>query len=67
MASASHATTGNSVGKRLVSTLGNDYHPPSDLVYGEEFVKDVYTSLISKTDAWNKTVLLITFDEFVGT
>lgn len=63
----SHATTGNSVGKRLVSTLGNDYHPPSDLAVGEEFVKDVYTSLISNTDAWNKTLLLITFDEFVGT
>jgi phospholipase C len=63
----SHATTGNSVGKRLISTLGNDYHPPSSLVIGEEFVKDVYTSLISNTDAWNKTLLLITFDEFVGT
>ena len=63
----SHATTGNSVGKRLISTLGNDYHPPSSLVIGEEFVKDVYTSLISNTNAWNKTLLLITFDEFVGT
>jgi phospholipase C len=63
----SHATTGNSIGKRLISTLGNDYHPPSSLIIGEEFVKDVYTSLISNTDAWNKTLLLITFDEFVGT
>ena len=63
----SHATTGNSIGKRLVSTLGNDYHPPGNLIVGEEFVKDVYTSLISNEDAWNKTLLLITFDEFVGT
>jgi phospholipase C len=63
----SRATTGNSIGKRLISTLGNDYHPPSNLLVGEEFVKDVYTSLISNTAAWNKTLLLVTFDEFVGT
>ena len=65
--SISRATTGNSVGERLISALGNDYHPPSNLIVGEEFVKDVYTSLISNTDAWQKTLLLITFDEFVGT
>jgi phospholipase C len=61
------ATTGNDIEKRLISSLGNDYHPPSNLIVGEELVKDVYTSLISNTDAWNKTLLLITFDEFVGT
>jgi phospholipase C len=65
--SIARATTGNAIGERLISALGNDYHPPSNLLVGEEFVKDVYTSLISNTDAWHKTLLLITFDEFVGT
>ena len=37
------------------------------MLVGEQFVKEVYTSLISNQDAWRKTLLLITFDEFVGT
>ena len=52
--------------KALVTCLGNDYHPPSNLLVGEQFVKEVYTSLVSNQAAWQKTVLLITFDEFVG-
>ena len=51
---------------RLVTALGNDYHPPCNILVGEEFVKEVYTSLISNRDAWCKTLLIITFDEFVG-
>jgi phospholipase C len=57
----------SSLPKALITALGNDYHPPSNLLVGEQFVKDVYTSLISHQDAWQKTLLLITFDEFVGT
>ena len=53
--------------KALITALGNDYHPPSNLLMGEAFVKAVYTSLIANQAAWEKTVLLITFDEFVGT
>ncbi len=53
--------------KALITALGNDYHPPSNLLVGEQFVKEVYTSLVSNQDAWQKTLLLITFDEFVGT
>lgn len=64
--SISHTTDDNPVKERLIATLGNDYHPPSNLLVGEEFVKEVYTSLIANPDAWNKTLLLITFDEFVG-
>ncbi|HEU5269478.1 MAG TPA: alkaline phosphatase family protein [Jatrophihabitans sp.] len=65
--SISHTTNDNPVQERLVSVLGNDYHPPGNILLGEEFVKEVYTSLIANTDAWQKTLLLITFDEFVGT
>ena len=63
----SHTTNDNRTYEKLVATLGNDYHPPSNLLVGEQFVKDVYTSLISNRAAWTKTLLLITFDEFVGT
>ncbi len=57
----------SSLPKALITALGNDYHPPSNLLVGEQFVKEVYTSLISHQDAWQKTLFLITFDEFVGT
>jgi phospholipase C len=52
--------------KRVFTAMGNDYHPPSNMLIGEDFVKDVYESLIANRDAWSKTLLLITFDEFVG-
>jgi phospholipase C len=64
--SISHTTDANPIKERLIATLGNDYHPPSNMLVGEEFVKEVYASLIANKDAWNKTLLLITFDEFVG-
>ncbi len=52
--------------QNLVTQIGNDYHPPGNMIVAENFVKDVYASLIANQDAWNKTLLLITFDEFVG-
>ncbi len=62
----SHTTVDNPVYQNLFTALGNDYHPPGSALAGEQFVKEVYTSLISNKAAWNKTLLLITFDEFVG-
>jgi phospholipase C len=64
--SISHTTNDNPIQERLFTVLGNDYHPPSNILVGEQFLKEVYTSLISNSDAWRKTLLLITFDEFVG-
>ena len=52
--------------KRAVTAMGNDYHPPSNKLVGEQFVASVYASLTANEDAWNKTLLLITFDEHVG-
>lgn len=63
--SISHTT--NPKLQQLFSALGNDYHPPCNILVGEEFLKEVYTSLIANSDAWRKTLLIITFDEFVGT
>lgn len=62
----SHTTVSNPVHQNLFTALGNDYHPPGSILAGDQFVKEVYTSLISNKAAWNRTLLLITFDEFVG-
>lgn len=53
--------------KNLFTQMGNEYHPPGNVIVAENFVKDVYASLIANQAAWEKTLLVITFDEFVGT
>jgi phospholipase C len=64
--SIAHSTVNNKAYENLFSALGNDYHPPGSVLAGEQFVKEIYTSLIANKEAWEKTLLLITFDEFVG-
>ncbi|WP_437787631.1 alkaline phosphatase family protein [Sorangium sp. So ce1097] len=51
----------------LATALGNDYHPPGNLSAGEAFLQSVYMSLIANREAWEKTLLIVTFDEGVGT
>lgn len=46
---------------------GNSYHPPSDLVPGEEFLLKLYERLTAKPELWSKTLLIISFDEHGGT
>jgi phospholipase C len=46
---------------------GNDYHPPTWVGPGEAFVNNVYTALTANSEAWKKTLLIITFDEHGGT
>lgn len=46
---------------------GNSYHPPSDLVPGEVFLKTLYDKLTANRDLWSKTLLIISFDEHGGT
>lgn len=61
------ARTSSSDGlKNLFTDIGNDYHPPGNMIVAENFVKEVYTSLIANKEAWDKTLLVITFDESVG-
>ncbi|MEJ2817735.1 alkaline phosphatase family protein [Caulobacter sp. CCG-8] len=64
--SIAHSTVDNKGYENLFSALGNDYHPPGSVLAGEQFVKEIYSSLIANKAAWEKTLLLITFDEFVG-
>jgi phospholipase C len=52
-----------------LKTLGpdsNDDHPPSDVLAGQDLVLSVYHALKSNPDVWQKTLLLITYDEHGG-
>lgn len=52
--------------ERLVTTMGNDYHPPGNLNEAENYLKGIYESLTANKAAWEKTLFIITFDEPVG-
>lgn len=47
------------------SGTSNDDHPHADIRNGEAFLNQVY-SAITKSPAWQSTVLIITFDEWGG-
>lgn len=49
-----------------IGYTGNDYHPPSDVKYGEEFLRKIYNALFV-TGNPNETLLIISFDEHGGT
>jgi phospholipase C len=44
----------------------NDYHPPHDVVAGEQFVYQIWQA-VSQSPKWEQTLLIITFDEHGGT
>jgi len=47
--------------------LINSYHPPFNVLKGEEFLWDIYNTLKTKNPAaWAKTLFLVTFDEHGG-
>ncbi len=46
-------------------TQGNSQHPNYDVSKGEQFLHDIYYSLIG-TPVWNQTLLIITYDEHGG-
>jgi phospholipase C len=48
-----------------MSAIGNDYHPCGDTTTAEFFVKSIYDA-ISQSELWEKTLLIITFDENGG-
>ena len=47
------------------SAMGNEYHPPSDVTPGEHRLEQIYRSLKAGR-SWDKTLLVITFDEHGG-
>jgi phospholipase C len=50
----------------VILQQGNDYHPPTQLGPGEQFLCDVYQAL-SQGKGWAETLLVVTFDEHGGT
>lgn len=50
----------------LLGLEGNDMHPPGDVRTAENLLMNIYTSLIANPDTWNKTLLIVTFDEHGG-
>jgi phospholipase C len=46
-------------------TTGNSQHPNFNMALGEQLLLDVYHA-VSQGPAWNKTLLIITFDEHGG-
>lgn len=44
----------------------NDDHPPSDIRPGQELVLMIYRALISNQRAWERTMLVVTYDEHGG-
>lgn len=44
----------------------NDQHPPHDVIPGESFLWEIWQA-VSSSPAWEKTLLLITYDEHGGT
>jgi len=46
--------------------IENDQHPISNLAVGEKLLYDIYQALRSNGPAWEKTLLIITYDEHGG-
>lgn len=44
----------------------NDDHPPADMLRGQHFVKRIYDALRSNPSAWERTLLVLTYDEHGG-
>ncbi|HJZ67863.1 MAG TPA: alkaline phosphatase family protein [Blastocatellia bacterium] len=44
----------------------NSQHAPQDARHGDNFIADVYETLRNNEDLWNKSVLVVTYDEHGG-
>ena len=50
-----------------VQLQGNDDHPPADVRNGQQLVADVYNALLNGRDnLWERTLLIVTYDEHGG-
>lgn len=47
-------------------TDGCSQHPPEDLRYGDAFIAQVYNGLRANEAQWNKTLLVVVYDEHGG-
>jgi len=44
----------------------NDDHPPAPVSRGQDFIWQIYNILISNPARWNKTLMIVTYDEHGG-
>ena len=45
---------------------GNDDHAPADMANGQRLIASIVSALLSKRETWEKTLLIITYDEHGG-
>jgi phospholipase C len=45
---------------------GNDDHPPHDVMKAEKLIADVYNALRANAELWNRTLLVVVYDEHGG-
>lgn len=46
--------------------MANSQHAPQDARYGDNFIADVYEALRANEDVWNKSMLVVCYDEHGG-
>jgi phospholipase C len=44
----------------------NDDHPPTGVAKGQAFLADIYRTLTGNPDRWQKTMMIVTYDEHGG-
>jgi phospholipase C len=47
-------------------TPSNDQHAPHDVRFGDQFIADIYETLVANDAVWKKCALIITYDEDGG-
>jgi phospholipase C len=50
----------------LAHADSNDDHPPSDVGAGQELVFNIYNAIASCPETWERTLLIVTYDEHGG-
>ena len=51
---------------RSASELANSQHLPEDVRHGEHLIADVYDALVAAPEVWQRTALIVTYDEHGG-
>jgi phospholipase C len=51
---------------RVLGPNSNDDHPPSDVLAGQDLILTIYHALSSNQALWQKTLLVVTYDEHGG-
>jgi phospholipase C len=50
----------------FMGIIGNDDHPPHDVMKAEKLIADVYNALRANPDLWRSTLLVVLYDEHGG-